>query len=256
MTETCTCCDRPARPGAAGLCALHQRRKLRGEPMTQPHDLVGQTPSGCGLLGIVERDETGVMCHECGRWLGGLSWHIAKTHQMTVAEYRQRHQLPATVPLVSLGTSALISANSRERVGTPAWQRFERRRDEVLPESRKVAIEAARSATAGTKAAYARNASSRFSGNGERRRDPDRWRANLAAYMAWWTAAGRTPRQHAEDAEERRLASWMSHQRRDLTAGRLADDLAGELRATGIPLGADAERGRKWINQPPPRGEA
>ena len=120
--------------------------------MTQPHDLVGQTPSGCGLLGVVERDETGVMCHECGRWLGGLSWHITKTHQMTVADYRQRHELPATVPLVSLGTSALISANSRERVGTPAWQRF-------------------------------------------------------------------------------------------------------ELRATGIPLGTDAERGRKWINQPP-RAEA
>ena len=66
--------------------------------MTQPHDLVGQTPSGYGLLGIVERDETGVLCHECGRWFGGLSWHITKTHGMSVAEYRRVHQLPAGAP--------------------------------------------------------------------------------------------------------------------------------------------------------------
>ena len=79
--------------------------------MTQPHDLVGQTPSGYGLLGIVERDETGVLCHECGRWFGGLSWHITKTHGMSVAEYRSVHQLPAGAPLVSLATSAKISAS-------------------------------------------------------------------------------------------------------------------------------------------------
>ena len=71
--EHCACCARPPRPGAAGLCALHQRRKLRSEPMTQPHDLVGQIPSGYGLLGIVERDETGRALPRVWSLVGGLT---------------------------------------------------------------------------------------------------------------------------------------------------------------------------------------
>jgi len=82
---TCIYCERAERSG--GLCAVHQRRRTLGQPMIQPHDLVGQIPSGYGLLGIVERDKHAVMCHECGRWLGGLAWHITKVHGMTVARY-------------------------------------------------------------------------------------------------------------------------------------------------------------------------
>lgn len=70
------------------MCGLHQRRRALGEPMVQDHDLVGLTPSGFGLLGIVERDQTAVMCHECGRWLGGLSWHVTKVHEVTVGRGR------------------------------------------------------------------------------------------------------------------------------------------------------------------------
>ena len=232
MSETCTCCDRPARLGAAGLCSLHQRRKLRGEPMTQPHDLVGQTPSGCGLLGVVERDETGVMCHECGRWLGGLSWHIAKAHQMTVVEYRQRHQLPATVPLVSLGTSALISANSRERVGTPAWQRFEARRDETLPGSRQAAVEASVAASAGTKALRARQASERFTGR--RRLDDARWLERLAGCVAHQAATGAWPRSAGGGAAESSLGGWLTKQRQGLARDRLTDQRREALLAAGI----------------------
>ena len=72
----CTVCGRRARSG--GLCGLHQRRRTAGEPMVQPHDAIGITPSGHGLLGIVERDEIGVLCHECGRWMGGLSYHLSR----------------------------------------------------------------------------------------------------------------------------------------------------------------------------------
>ena len=230
--EHCACCARPPRPGEAGLCALHQRRKLRSEPMTQPHDLVGQAPSGYGLLGIVERDETGVLCHECGRWFGGLSWHITKTHGMSVAEYRSVHQLPAGAPLVSLATSAKISANSREQIGTAAWQRFEARRDETLPGSRQAAVEASVAASAGTKALRARQASERFTGR--RRLDDARWMERLAGCVAHQAATGAWPRSAGGDAAESSLGGWLTKQRQGLARDRLTDQRREALLAAGI----------------------
>ena len=91
--------------------------------------------SGFGTLGVVDRDEDTVGCHECGRRFRMLVQHLRLAHEMTVAEYRRLHQLPATVPLTCLSTSELISAQSTARVGSPKWVRFERARDRTLPAS-------------------------------------------------------------------------------------------------------------------------
>ena len=244
---TCIYCDRAERSG--GLCAVHQRRRTLWQPMAQPHDLVGQIPSGYGLLGIVERDENAVMCHECGRWLGGLAWHITKVHGMTVARYRLEHQLPAGVPLVSLGTSALISEQSKARIGSARWQRFEAGRDATIDDSRLEATRASSQATAGTKAARAKRASEQFTGGG--RADEDRWDERLTAYLDHWSRVGTPPRQTADDPEERALACWMSHNWRHGGAA-LSPHRRDALVAAGIPLGSDAARGRKWRQSPPP----
>ena len=88
-SETCPYCARKPRYGAGGLCGVHQSRKLAGEPMVQPHDLVGLQASGYGLLGVMDRTATHLMCHECGRWFKALGRHIL-THGMTVAEAGRR----------------------------------------------------------------------------------------------------------------------------------------------------------------------
>lgn len=218
--------------------------------MVQPHDAVGITPSGHGLLGIVERDETGVLCHECGRWLGGLSYHLSRVHSMTVAEYRQEHQLPAGEPLVSRGTSALISRQASERVGSPQWRRFERSRDAVLPDSQKLATRASRTASAGTSARRARQAAERFTGQGQRRMDESRWDERLAAYVEHWQRTGEPPSQKAANKDARSLGEWMSHQWRAVYAGTISERRLVALREAGVPL--DGDRGRKWRELPPP----
>lgn len=238
--ELCSVCGRPERSGR--LCGLHQHRRAAGEPMVQPHDLVGVTPSGYGLLGIVERDETGVICHECGRWLGGLSWHIAKVHSMTQAEYREAHQLPAGVPLVSLGTSRIISEQSLARVDSPEWQRFAAARDASLPISQEMASAASRAAPAGTSAARAKRAASRFAG--PRAGDEGRWDERLAAVVEFRQREGRAPRQHADAKAERVLAAWVSHQRRAALAGTLSERRRAMLIKAGVPL----ERDQRWTS--------
>lgn len=199
----------------------------------QPHDLVGVTPSGHGLLGIVERDETGVMCHECGRWLGGLAYHVSRAHDMTVAEYREVHQLPATVSLVSLGTSRIISGQSAGRVGSPGWERFAAARDESLPEAQRLAAAAAARASAGTRARRAKSAAAKFTG--PRAGDEGRWDEQLAAYLEA-AEGGTPPGQRDPDPVRAALGRWMSHQWRALARGRLSDRRRAALEAAGVPL--------------------
>ncbi len=206
--RVCRFCGRVARSG--GLCAVHQRRRTLGEPMIQPHDEVGTAVSGFGLLGIVDRTEDGVLCHECGRWLGGLAWHISKIHGMSIMEYRDKHQLPATVPLVSLSTSQRLSVTSIQRMGTPEWRRFVERRDQTNPTSRLLAVAGSQNARAGTKAIRARQASTQFAGR--RRADDDRWRQRLAEVVEHWRRTGRTPLQTGDTDHERALGCWWSKQ--------------------------------------------
>lgn len=61
---------------------------------------VGQ-PDGHGRYGIVDEDDAGILCHTCGKRYRHLVTHLAMAHGDTVADYRARHGLPASRPLVA-----------------------------------------------------------------------------------------------------------------------------------------------------------
>ena len=86
-------------------------------------------PSGYGLYGVLDRDWSSVLCHECGRRFASVGSHIVLAHDMTAAEYRREHGLSRSQPLVSEEISAHKSARARARIGSPAWERLEAARD-------------------------------------------------------------------------------------------------------------------------------
>lgn len=61
---------------------------------------VGDT-DGHGHYGILDEDDRGLLCHECGRRYRHLATHISGGHHITVAQYREKHGLHATRPLVA-----------------------------------------------------------------------------------------------------------------------------------------------------------
>lgn len=246
MTGRCRWCERRARTG--GLCSTHQRRQGLGLAMHQPHDDVGAAPSGFGLLGIVERDETGVMCHECGRWFGGLSFHVPRAHGMTVAEYRRIHQLPAQTPLTSLGTSRLLGEKAREQVGSAAWKRFEEARDENKAAAVEASRKASRAQTAGAKAALAA-AARRGRAISVRQPDDQLWETHLQAYLDAWKRAGVPPTVRSSDPTLRRLGSWAKKQWEAYRQGTLSPARQERLTQAGIPL--TPGRGARWWRTPP-----
>lgn len=58
-------------------------------------------PDGHGRYGILDEDDAGLLCHTCGKRYRHLATHLAMAHGDTVADYRARHGLPATRPLVA-----------------------------------------------------------------------------------------------------------------------------------------------------------
>ena len=117
MTGTCTVPGCTQAVFAAGLCGGHYKRRRRGQPLpTSAEPQVGD-PDGYGRYGILDRDDGGVTCHECGRRLAALGWHVCG-HDMTADEYRESHGLSRGQPLTSLGTAAALSAASSARTGT------------------------------------------------------------------------------------------------------------------------------------------
>lgn len=235
-------CIRRIRSG--GLCGLHQRRRTLGEPMVKAHDLIGEVASGYGLLGIVERDEHAVMCHECGGWFGALTQHLRQIHESTVEDHRDTHQLPSTVPLVGLSVSEKISADSLRKIDTPGWHRFTARRDESLSESQKLATAASTSPRLGTTFLRAQRAAGQFTDNGPAHLDEERWQARLDALLAWWKRTGRPPSRTGEDTDERSLAKWLQHQRAAHRDGKLTPERRAAMEAAGIDLSPG--RGARW----------
>lgn len=120
-------CDRGT--VALGLCMWHYKRQRAGKPLEPPRGPEVGSSSGYGRYGILEDDGERVMCHECGRWLRGVGGHLKPAHQMTAAEYRQRHGLPRGLALESSVVRARRSELASARVGGPAWRRFEDARD-------------------------------------------------------------------------------------------------------------------------------
>jgi predicted transcriptional regulator len=99
-------CDRDAI--SHGLCLKHYKR-ARSKHADAPAPRVGQ-PVGAGVYGRIAEDEDGrLICHECGQACLSLAAHIARTHGMSAAEYREVYELPRT--------TKLIAASIRERTG-------------------------------------------------------------------------------------------------------------------------------------------
>lgn len=226
---------------ANGVCALHQRRSIRGASMGRRDDQGGESPSGWGLLGVVDRDAEAVLCHECGRWLGSLVQHLRQAHALTVDEYRDRHELPATTPLASEQMSQRLRETSRERIGSPDWQRFEVGRDQVTAESQRKATEASRHARLGTRAGRTETARRTIA---YVHRDEERWKSRLDAVMDWWKRHGRPPARSSDDPAEVSLARWAEAQRRANRHGALTAERRAALECADIDL--DPGQGVTW----------
>lgn len=86
-------------------------------------------PSGHGRYGILDDDGERVLCHECGRWFKSVGAHLPGGHGMDVKEYRVKHGLPLSMPLVSAAWAARASASAKARLGSEGWRRLEEARD-------------------------------------------------------------------------------------------------------------------------------
>lgn len=77
------------------LCLAHQRRLDQGGGLPTAGELSLGDPSGHGLFGVVDRSDTGVLCHECGKRFVNLGVHLQRTHQIDGIVYRRRHGIRA-----------------------------------------------------------------------------------------------------------------------------------------------------------------
>jgi len=119
-----TGCGRPVL--ALGLCSMHYKRQRAGKPLATPAkgDL-----SGYGRYGVMDRDEDSVLCHECGERFESVGAHLKSAHGMTAREYRDRHGIPRTTPLVCERISRTHAERARGQVGSAGWARLEAARD-------------------------------------------------------------------------------------------------------------------------------
>jgi hypothetical protein len=225
-------CRRLQRWAGGRECGLHQHRRQVGQPAVMPHDEVGR-PSGFGLFGVIDRDDDGVLCHECGRWLRFLGRHIHREHDLDELQFRQRHGLAANDPLCCRDMSQAIGAASTERIGTPDWKRFRSAGDAVAEQSLRAAAEASRRPAPGRSAAGAQRLSEMSKARSDRW-DDDRWTEQWQAARAWQARTGRWPRAGAAAEEERQLGRWVLHQREREAAGRLPTRRRDALLAGGF----------------------
>lgn len=142
-------CDRDVT--AHGFCWMHygQARGKYGLASRQ----LGE-PDGYGQWGVLDEDAEGLLCHECGGRYKSLGSHVSRGHGIPARDYKKRHGLPATRPLVTKAMSAEQSEKSRGRLGSAAWDRMAAKRDPV---------EAARARTEATFEAVSSAQRQRFS---------------------------------------------------------------------------------------------
>ncbi|TWP34493.1 hypothetical protein [Leekyejoonella antrihumi] len=68
---------------------------------------------GHGRYGVLDEDDDGLLCHECGRRFTHLGLHAWKGHGVTAAAYRRAHGLARSRGLVVSGTREAITDNAR-----------------------------------------------------------------------------------------------------------------------------------------------
>lgn len=83
---------------AKGLCGAHYRReRLTGVVHER---FVGEPVRG-GYWGVVDENESGVLCYECGRRFQNLGVHVSQAHDMSAREYKDRYGIPRSRSLAS-----------------------------------------------------------------------------------------------------------------------------------------------------------
>lgn len=196
-------------------------------------------PDGFGRFGTLDRDEDSVVCHECGRHFRMLVQHLRQAHAMSTSEYRERHGLPATLPLTCLGTSELIADRSRARIGTDQWLRFEEGRTRTLPASQEAATRAsAQNPAPSTTEQRRADARERFSGIRETWR-ADQWRTTFTEVVQFHARTGRWPMRGTavpRGSVESKLGTWLTNQRGLSRRGRQPQWKLQALRDAGVDL--------------------
>src|SRR2546421_396792 len=66
--------------------------------------------------GVQPEEDGRVQCLECGRWLRALPAHLGRREGLTADEYRERHGLAATHPLVAADLSARWRQQTTQRM--------------------------------------------------------------------------------------------------------------------------------------------
>lgn len=190
---------------------------------------VGIDPSGFGIYGEVDRDETTILCHECGERLAWLPNHLKHTHGMTSDEYRDRHGLARKQPLSSIELQRRRSAAAKAQEGSAAWAKFqeagEQAREEVVERLRTGELKPRISPAGLAHARKGRAESAKIGAHSQTR--AQLWQASADAYLEFAKKTSMIPRRRSSDAGERHLGDWMQrnrqqHQREALDAQRTA----------------------------------
>lgn len=97
-------------------------------------------PDGHGQYGVLDEDEGGCLCAECG-WRGvHLGLHAYRAHGLTAAEYKQRHGLRRSKGLVATGTRETLRLNAAIQYPTNVRMRALRDPDEATRARRRLAL--------------------------------------------------------------------------------------------------------------------
>ena len=115
-------CERPQ--WAHGECAVHYGRRLKGRPGNGEEQRLGK-PDGAGIFGVLDENDEGVLCHECGKRFRSLGNHTVMAHDLTAAEYKDKHGIPRKKSLASRAFRENVSARSSK---PEALARFARAR--------------------------------------------------------------------------------------------------------------------------------
>ncbi|MEV6965194.1 MucR family transcriptional regulator [Hamadaea sp. NPDC051192] len=124
--------DAPAADVAAVLDvpvqAVYPLRRQHCDDWTRPRLASSPALTADELAAVIvgtqpERDGR-LVCLECGKWQRGLGQHVRSVHNLTPAQYRAVHELPAG--------QRLQAADLRERQAELGRQRFDRVRDKML----------------------------------------------------------------------------------------------------------------------------
>lgn len=147
---------------------------------------------GHGQYGILDEDEHGLLCHECGKRYRHLATHISGGHDVTVAQYREQHGLHATRPLVAQAVSKKMR-DSWDKNADTHLATLDKHRDPAKAVA--ASIPATKNRAPGAKASREKYLQSR---KGERlpqgrpATEEERARLDSAANMAEWCSIART----------------------------------------------------------------